>query len=444
MPVTYYGPVSIRRREIPHFNGVALSWYTQPGGGGQNPLPYYITGRQETVSKRNPLWRVRRDILAQKNPDGSYVSNGRNRQLIKNLDIGGDFFTTTTTYEQTHKSYGANGPSVGNVMNYYSGPLFSKGIQVGPISTIWPVLPSYDTQVFNLLAYGGAAVAATAPTIPVMSLSNALGELLRDGIPHAMGRIIRKEGWSFDSLSKEYLNYEFGWKPLIGDIRKLCKAVLQSKRITDQYLRDSGKPIARSHTFPTLTTVTSTSESSIVLSPPLPTGIYANNGLGALGVRKLEERSVTEFWFEGVYSYFLELGDDSVSKLDRTVALAEKLLGLELTAEVLWNLTPWTWLIDWFVNIGDVITNASAFMKDGLVMRRGYVMCHTHVTRTYRHSGATFKSGFTGPVTQVFGSESKLRKRASPWGFGLTPGVFTPRQWAILAALGISRSSIGQ
>jgi len=35
-------------------------------------------------------------------------------------------------------------------------------------------------------------------------------------------------------------------------------------------------------------------------------------------------------------------------------------------------------------------------------------------------------------------SEKKERIRASPYGFGRTPGSFSDRQWSILTALGMS------
>jgi len=35
----------------------------------------------------------------------------------------------------------------------------------------------------------------------------------------------------------------------------------------------------------------------------------------------------------------------------------------------------------------------------------------------------------------------KKRVKATPYGFGLDTDAFTPRQWAILGSLGISRGS---
>lgn len=115
-----------------------------------------------------------------------------------------------------------------------------------------------------------------------------------------------------------------------------------------------------------------------------------------------------------------------------------------MTPETLWNITPWTWLADWFANSGDVISNISAVGADNLVMRYGYLM--QEATRKY----LTVHSGFTALETDVPSTFSgaavytaKSRIGASPYGFGLTMGDFTPRQVAILAAIGITRRSPG-
>jgi hypothetical protein len=131
----------------------------------------------------------------------------------------------------------------------------------------------------------------------------------------------------------------------------------------------------------------------------------------------------------------------------RQVAIADKLLGARITPEVLWNLTPWSWAVDWFTNVGDVIHNVSRFMNDGLVMHYGYIMRKRSVTREYSHSGGVVRvANGTKPIgilTQKFKTTVKERASATPWGFGLTFGSFTNRQKAIMAALGLTRGSTG-
>jgi len=443
---------TVKERPIVFDAGSFNDSYTIAGVYNPHIVPYSIVGRQFTASKDHHIeWKLRNQLLREKRyvgkpgkprfPIGNMVT-GSARQRILNLDIGGSFWSTKNSYYNSHKRVYGYGLSAGPTGNYYWGPACAFSSSAAMSGIIWPSVPSYEVQQLNALAMGGAAIADTVPTAPVTSLANFLGEIIRDGIPDMIGRTIRREGFSLDSLSKEYLNYEFGWKPLVSDLTKLAKIILKSRDLIDQYERDSGRNISRRRTFPTQRSVSVSTVSGVPMSPGLRTGTFA---LGAnTGLQTKTRESITEYWFSATYSYFLNFGDDKFSKFQRAVSIAEKLLGFEITPEVVWNLTPWTWLTDWFVNIGDVFTNASAFLKDGLIMRRGYLMCENSTVDTYTLQGIAFKSGSLGTLTQSFGTHSKLRQRAYPWGFGLNLDAFTPRQWAILSALGITRSGLAK
>jgi len=143
-------------------------------------------------------------------------------------------------------------------------------------------------------------------------------------------------------------------------------------------------------------------------------------------------------WFEGVFTYTLP--PTTKKLLGEHVGAAAEVLGVIPTPEVLWNLAPWSWAADWFSNVGDVVSNASDWATDGLVMRYGYIMERSIVTRSYYSDGSNFKAG-RGSVAPdlVLVTETKQRKRANPFGFGLNWDGLSPRQLAIAIALGISR-----
>jgi hypothetical protein len=104
-------------------------------------------------------------------------------------------------------------------------------------------------------------------------------------------------------------------------------------------------------------------------------------------------------------------------------------------------LTPWSWAIDWFSNAGDVVSNLSDWATDGLVMKYGYIMEHSRHERTYYLDGPSQYNFLDRqiPATVTTWSETKLRRAASPFGFGVSWEGMTPRQLAITAALGITR-----
>jgi len=125
----------------------------------------------------------------------------------------------------------------------------------------------------------------------------------------------------------------------------------------------------------------------------------------------------------------------------RAAAKAGPLLGIELTPEVIWNASPWTWAVDWFSNAGDVVSNVSDWSTDGLVLRHGYIMEHIVTTVQYALDRPTrikpLGSIFASPVTAYL--ETKRREKATPFGFEIGWNGLSPRQLAIAAALGITR-----
>jgi hypothetical protein len=123
------------------------------------------------------------------------------------------------------------------------------------------------------------------------------------------------------------------------------------------------------------------------------------------------------------------------------IALLADRIGLSPTPDTIWNLAPWSWAIDWFSNTGDVISNVTDFATQGLVMHYGYVMEHSIVERTYYQPISGYlidrKPVAAGPLSLV--TETKVRRQANPFGFGVSWEGLSTFQASILAALGISR-----
>jgi hypothetical protein len=95
-------------------------------------------------------------------------------------------------------------------------------------------------------------------------------------------------------------------------------------------------------------------------------------------------------------------------------------------------------------NAGSVMTNLSAFSQDGLVMRYGYVMETTTVTIRDTLKGVHFWGYGPRDLYHTYGTRSKVRRSATPYGFGLDLDGFTPYQWGIIGALGISNVPKGR
>lgn len=348
------------------------------------------------------------------------------RELKPSYDTGHEF----DTFKQD-VSYTSSLDGVGVVRSRNrTGTL--KG-HIGPVGNgflLAPVIGSLGTNLIN--SYGSRAISATAPTKPAASLTTALGELFRDGLPAIPGLQVLRDK-SFRSLGSEFLNSEFGLKPLLNDVQDLLKSVVNSTAILEQFRRDSGRIVRRRFSFPP--------EISSHDDPPQAGygRVMLCGASGAISPVLITNRTVRRVWFSGAYTYYLDVGEDLLSKARYYEQQANLLLGLRLTPEVLWELAPWSWLADWFTNIGSALSNVSLLQEDGLVIRWGYLMCHTVVDKTLT-SSVDFTDGPEISCKVNLRSERKERYRATPFGFGLSLAGLTDRQWAILAALGMTRA----
>jgi hypothetical protein len=237
----------------------------------------------------------------------------------------------------------------------------------------------------------------------------------------------------------EFLNVEFGWKPIVSDITEIIGAVRKARDVLQQYERDAGKVVRRRMSFPTITSNTTTLiHSATTASMPCSRMGQFQNGVTNPLYR--QRSLVKKQWFSGSFTYHLPSDYYSRNKLMELGAKADVLFGTRLTPEIVWNAMPWSWAVDWFANLGDVFSNVSDWSSDGLVMRYGYIMEHCFVKDTYvlvGPSGFIPKGVLPRPVGAVF--ESKKRLAASPFGFGLLPVNFTDRQKAIITALGLTK-----
>jgi hypothetical protein len=141
--------------------------------------------------------------------------------------------------------------------------------------------------------------------------------------------------------------------------------------------------------------------------------------------------------------YYLPVDDTMMGKLERYESLANKVLGTDINPSTLWQLSPWSWLVDWAVDIGGLLSLSTSFATDGLVLKYGYLMCHTRAFNRFTlQSGVTFTpSNFkTGPISSTFFRETKERRKATPYGFGVNLEGLNPFQWSILGALGLTKA----
>lgn len=425
------------------------------GGGFSHPLQVttsYRTDGEDASNEAGPNSVLQPGSPAPANW-GAAFQQIRSSASVDAHDRGNTFRTDNQRYFLSH-------PSDRNVSDYgtYIGPVYPDWMVggYGNQGHPFPVIPETAGGYLNF--QGTIAVNRTMPRSPVANLAEFLIELKREGLPRLLGitsfKHARKGGFPTAEMPGEYLNLQFGWKPVINDTVKLLSAVVDAEKHLKQYVRDSGRQVRRSYTFPEehwlIRDAVWTSSNSLFHRCPSTTN-DAKRVLGQ-GAGSSVREVITGFrqtYFSGAFTYHLpeSLLERYMANGGRTGAYttAIDLLGIELSPSVLWNVAPWSWLFDWLFDIGEIIENLEAFKSDGLVMRYGYLMTRTVYKRTLTGTDSTRINGTNrGPTSITFISERKERTRASPFGFGLDPSSFTNRQWSILAALGMTKGNSRQ
>jgi hypothetical protein len=317
----------------------------------------------------------------------------------------------------------------GNVYQHYDGIYFPSVSYKTRMASLAAgsrlAIPSaLGTDLPSLWSYGSTAIARSIPDIPDFSLPRFIGEL-REGLPKIPLRQFAKEK-KLRSVGGEYLNYQFGIMPTVSDLEKLFQLLLspRAQKVIERQLDHEFRvrKVIDKGTVSTTTDLSSSSEANTL------TLTWRSN-------TKLIRKQTTSYrvWSSCSFKYF------QVNRLQQLINDLERQLGLGLqpTALDAWNLVPWSWFVDWFTNLDDVITNLSYLGKNGLYMHHGYVMGSYEDVTEERQT-----CNYMGKPVETIGRTSykrKYRVKACPFGFGLSWKDFTPFQLSILGALGTSR-----
>lgn len=453
-------------------NGVVLPPYKYYYGGytyAAGPGYEILGGSQQTYS-----WRTTREQSAEmeyEQMSGLELKREVNREYRDRNDTGHEFWTERDSYSWSHPSISCDATN---------GVHYSGFLAVGTVAVSDRPDFSYPTAT-KVTVDGTEGVRRTYPTRPEAGVAAALGEL-RQEVPHLPGilfntvfhravsprRNLRATGGqvgrtvlpykpggsrrdrpfkgSGEALGDEYLNYQFGLMPTANDIERVARAVLKSSKAARQMQRDSGRAVRRRANL--YDTQTSVSKADEVLSlaigsvggSPTPAGYLATYSPAVSVVDTVRQRA----WFSGAYEYHLAEGHSLLQRMDHCEQLANRLLGTRITPDVIWQLTPWSWFADWFSDAGSFMENVTALSNDDLVMKYGYVMHETHAQRAWTSRRPLRSASGTVVANELVLTHDIIRKsrtRATPYGFGVDVSGLSPRRWAILGALGLTRST---
>lgn len=355
-------------------------------------------------------------------------------------DTGHEFFTRKDYIVDSHPTVAIRQVNSTGSGSHYTGHMSLRVLNTGSF-------PTTDVSTGDLQGFGRQAIAQTVPTAPEASLAAFLGEI-KERLPQLIGFQTFRNGISPQTMGGEYLNYEFGVMPTVKDIETLTFNLISAHKLIDQMKRDSGRPVRRGLTL---------QEGQTHQDLGRISGAFYNLQMGVLpGYGSLttaftdggysvssSDLISTKIWFSGAYTYHLAEAHDFLGKMTQYEQLANRLLGTRITLDTVWQLTPWSWLLDWFTDLGTFFKNVTLLSSDSTVLRYGYVMHETRAIRTHVAAGIRPASGQTSTVpsrvTADYISHVKRRIKATPYGFDSNLGNLSPRRWAILGALGLTK-----
>jgi len=250
---------------------------------------------------------------------------------------------------------------------------------------------------------------------------------------------------NYRNIGSEYLNVVFGWEPFVRDLQKIYRLWQEIDKRLAQLVRENGKSIRRKATV--LEDRTSTQTTTNYNFPWANVyGAVPSFGTGWTHYTHIAT-TYTRVWFSAAFQYYIpDIGSSRWTQKARRA-----LFGVQPTPELLWNVLPWSWLVDWFSNVGDTISNLHDGAVENLTVRNSFIMKHTvtqdiyhaHVHRNPQNSPGNAWDGVDHPFNSHYTKDEKIRDGGgNPFGLHVQLPSLSGRQLGILAALGISRSRV--
>lgn len=280
--------------------------------------------------------------------------------------------------------------------------------------------------------WAAEAYAKMKPTKPEFSDLNSLLELRE--LPGLLRQRFTDGG--FSKLGDYHLALEFGYKPLLRDVVNLAFKQRLAQLRLKQLLRDNGRPVRRRITLRD-ESVSGAPQSGFAygaLQPVLVTQYY---------VGQPSWRTTTYFreriWASARFRYWLPGGPRDIQW---TRKMMQRLYGRNVSPSALYNAIPWSWLIDWFSNLGDLIENLDAGVADRLAADYFYIMRSQEWSLEYVAKGRFKRRNgeqFDVTATATTSAFAKSRVRGGPFDPAILTNSLSSSQLAILGALGLSR-----
>lgn len=426
--------------------GINLSYYSERNSTSATPQTKSQYGFRSGAITGHEL-----DGLKRLNQHGTW---GQQATMLDALDriqrsTSSSGYTNGTRKQTHYRTYDVTtrplAPTSG-VFTSTTGAFFYQCEGVAQITGITPSFKPADLSTSTIEGISGKIMRRYRPTKPTFDLTRFTGEL-RDA-----PSLFSKVNYIPDRISDfggSYLNYQFGITPTASDLQKAAEAIIKSHDLVNEFVRQSAQTVHKSHTeiidsnstSGTTSTHVSTQTSNVgpfIVKHDLG-GNYTSAGLVKVSYAAYSRRihhvfSTFEFFVGDPYGYTTRM-EDYLSK-------AKKLVGGGLTLPVAYQLTPFTWMLDWFYDIGGLLAYQQDVADNGIVQTYG----GSTITDEY-YGSVSFSDGkmpsnsaaYTGGGTCNFYQRHSSRRPGSPYDMSPTWSM-DPYKWAIVGALGLTKA----
>lgn len=418
--------------------GTFFHWQT----GGITPIgSEYMTS---LTTRRMPINQVNRRVHGKYPPGGNWFAwEAKDYHELREPRV-----VRRPSYGRAYDGMGKIGWSSPSTWSRMSG-----GFSAGQIAEI---------QASEEL-WGAEGWRRARPAQPDFSLAQSLYELkdvpglLKDTVYHFIKRVLRKRTWLkfdwtrkrfFDSRKKSYLRrasewhlaIQFGWLPILSDIIKFRETLLKRDTLLRNLLKHEGRPLKRRRTLgsgdvipPGTSSSTTTTPYNSNMLPTFVTQCYASG----YGTKTTWTTSTTyKREFVAQFRYWLPSGPRDAGYFKK---LTRRIFGLRVTPSMIWAIMPWSWLVDYFVDVKSVVDFASSGVEDCLICDWCYIVksqtekysCSSYVAVNVMPSGGAYLE-----AKRTYELTYKTRIHGTYFGFRVKESDLNWRQQSILAALG--------
>jgi len=247
------------------------------------------------------------------------------------------------------------------------------------------------------------------------------------------------------AASEHFLNHVFGWVPFVNDLTTGIDSVMRLNEYLAKQISQNNQWVHRGGTISKSDEVVQEYDTKDTPFPdiyPVPDyrllrNVDYGDGRNHLGHTTYTLRKRERIWFSGLFKYNIPSLARDHESLSHMLNLL-RIFGARISPDLIWKATPWTWFFDWFASNGELFSYLADRADQDLCARYAYVMreltyVKTHTSVLHLCDGTDLVMTWSQEIV------SKRRVRASPFGFGLSRSDLSPRQLAILAAIGITR-----